>query len=114
MRGATGGYSLANEELFGPIAAGGRPSAKMRQTRWSKTEVRLPNGATLYVRAYRTSTRGLPPSDRGSKNALEWELEISEPENRERVARLTLAGQGCRYLDQPCLTMVPSSPQWSK
>ena len=51
---------LANDRLFGDLLS---PDARRSggRTRWSATEVRLPNGAQLRVRAYRTSVRGLHP-----------------------------------------------------
>jgi hypothetical protein len=51
----------ANEWLFGPINPGAPGAASRQFVAWSRTQVRLANGAELRIRAYDTSTRGLHP-----------------------------------------------------
>ena len=51
----------ANEWLFGTIDPGAPVASASQFVAWSRTHVRLANGAELRIRAYRTSTRGLHP-----------------------------------------------------
>jgi hypothetical protein len=51
---------LANADLFGDVAAVFGDDRR-RGARFSQTAVRLPSGAELLIRAYRTSTRGMHP-----------------------------------------------------
>jgi hypothetical protein len=52
---------VANGALFGEVGPSGSREGQRQQIRWSKTEVRLPSGAELLIRAYRSSSRGLHP-----------------------------------------------------
>jgi hypothetical protein len=51
----------ANEWLFGTIDPAAPAATAGQFVAWSRTHVRLANGAELRIRAYRTSTRGLHP-----------------------------------------------------
>jgi len=51
----------ANAWLFGTIDPGASAANESEFVAWSRTHVRLANGAELRTRAYRTSTRGLHP-----------------------------------------------------
>lgn len=51
----------ANEDLFGMPAIGSQSTSRRRRMAWSRTQVRLANGAELHVRAFQTSVRGLHP-----------------------------------------------------
>ena len=51
----------ANEWLFGTISPASPAAVAGQFVAWSRTHVRLANGAELRIRAYRTSTRGLHP-----------------------------------------------------
>jgi len=53
---------LANEALFGPVGPRSTRAARRRGEQWSAEGVRLPSGARIRIRAFRTSTRGLHPS----------------------------------------------------
>lgn len=52
---------VANSALFGEVGPSTSREGQRQQIRWSRTEVRLPSGAELLIRAYRGSSRGLHP-----------------------------------------------------
>ena len=51
----------ANEWLLGPIERPSGAARGLRKVAWSRSHIRLASGAQLWIRAFRTSTRGLHP-----------------------------------------------------
>ena len=90
---------LANEPLFADLLPTSTGPAR-RRTRWSATEVRLANGASLRIRSYRTSVRGLHPDLLLLDDVLNDANSLSE-EQRDKTYQFfmgTLLPMGARQI----------------